>query len=53
MPVGDIVDNPHSRVFNSAETAEKPGRAGVLTEPFPGTVAQGVVLVFAKEFRRV
>ena len=25
----------------------------VLAEPFPGTVAQGVILVFAKEFRRL
>jgi hypothetical protein len=25
----------------------------ILAEPFPGTVAQGVVLVIAKDFRRL
>jgi hypothetical protein len=38
---------------NSAEIAEKPLRATLLAEPFPGAVAQGGVLVIAKEFRRL
>jgi hypothetical protein len=49
----EIVDSPHSHLPNSAETAEKPPQATLLAEPFPGTVAQGVVLVFSKEFRRL
>ncbi len=51
--VGDIVYSPRSHLPKSAETAENPLRATVLAEPFPGTVTQGLVLVFAKEFRRL
>jgi hypothetical protein len=46
----EIIDGAGSRIANSAEIAGKPLRATLLAEPFPGTVAQGVVLVFAKEF---
>ena len=45
-----IVDSPHSPFSICAENAEKPLRATVLAEPFPGTVAQGLVLVIANEF---
>jgi hypothetical protein len=48
--VGEIVDSPHPHRSNSAETAAKLLRATLLTKPFPGTTAQGVVLVIAKEF---
>jgi hypothetical protein len=44
---GEIVDSPLSLLSNSAESAENPLRATLLAEPFPGTVAQGVVLVIA------
>jgi len=50
IAVDDIVDSARSHFFNSAENPEKPLRATLLAEPFPGTVAQGLVLVFAKEF---
>jgi len=38
---------------NSAEAVEKPPRPTVLAEPFPGTVAQGLALVFAKEMNEL
>jgi len=41
--VADIADNPVSAVPNSAENEEKPFRATLLAEPFPGTMAQGYV----------
>jgi hypothetical protein len=47
--VGDTVDPSHEPRSNCAETAEKPLRATVLAEPFPGTADQGG-LVFAKDF---
>jgi predicted dinucleotide-binding enzyme len=50
---GETVITPWSRLPNSAEAAEKPLRATLLAETFPGAVAQGDVLVFAKEFRRL
>jgi hypothetical protein len=42
--VGDIVDNLGAHLSKSAE---KPLRATALAKPFPGKVAQGVVLVLA------
>ena len=48
--IAEIVDGLRSHPSNSAESEEKPLRAALLAEPFPGTVAQGLVLVFAKEF---
>jgi hypothetical protein len=51
--VGDFVDRAHPRFCNSAQSAEKPRRATLLAEPFPGAVAQGGVLVFLKDFRRL
>ena len=50
LVVVEIVDSLLSHLPNSAETAEKPLRATVLAEPLAGTVAQGGVLVIAKEF---
>jgi hypothetical protein len=38
---------------NSTENLEKTLRVKVLAEPFPGTVAQGDVLVFTKELGRL
>jgi hypothetical protein len=49
--VGEIVSSPRSRRSNSAQIAEKPLRATLLAEPFPGAVAQGVVLVFTQEMK--
>jgi hypothetical protein len=46
----DIVVSPCSHPSNPAENAEKPLRATVLAEPFPGAVAQRDVLGFAKGF---
>jgi len=47
------MDGRHLVLSNSAETAEKSLWATLLAEPFPGAVAQGVVLVFTKEFSRL
>ena len=49
-PVREIVDGPCSNFSNSAENREKTFLATLLAEPFPGTVAQGLILVFAKKF---
>jgi len=46
----EIVGSPRSHFSNAAENAEKPIRVAVLAEPFPRTVDQGVVLVFAIQF---
>jgi hypothetical protein len=51
--VGDTVDPSHEPCSNCAESAEKTLRATVLAEPFPGAVAPGCVLVFAKEFSEI
>ena len=51
--VGDSVDPSHKPCSNPAETAAKTLRAKLLAEPFPGTVAQGVVLVFGKEMNEL
>jgi hypothetical protein len=48
--VGEFVDGPRSRLSNLAESEEMPHRSTLLAEPFPGAVAQGGVLMFAKEF---
>jgi hypothetical protein len=50
MAGSGIVGSLHSHLSNSAESAEKPLRETLLAEPFPGTVAQGLFLVIAKEF---
>jgi len=50
VTVGEITDSPRSCLSNSAINQEKPFRSPVLAEPFPGTVAQGGILVLAKEF---
>jgi hypothetical protein len=50
MVVVEIVDSLRSHLSNSAETVKKSNRAKLLAEPFPGPVAQGVVLVIAREF---
>jgi hypothetical protein len=47
MVVVGFVDSLYSHICNSAENAEKPLRETLLAEPFPGTVAQGLVLVFS------
>jgi hypothetical protein len=51
--VGEIVDSFQPHLSNSAESAEKSLRATLLAQPFPGTVAQEVVLVFLKDVRRL
>ena len=43
--VGKIVDGLLPHLANSVESFDKPLRAALLAEPFPGTVAQGVILV--------
>ncbi len=41
------------RSYISLTNVKNPIRAAVLAEPLPGTVAQGVVLVFPKKFKRL
>jgi hypothetical protein len=53
LSVGEIVGSPRSHLSNSTEIEEKPQRAILLAEPFPGTVAKGVVLVFAREMNEL
>jgi hypothetical protein len=43
--VGENVNRPLSRLSNAAKSAEKPHRATLPAEPFPGTVVQGGVLL--------
>ena len=50
--VNDGVGSPRSELANSLENAERTSLAEVLAEAFPWTMAERVVLGFAKEFRR-
>ena len=49
--VNEIFGGPQSHLLNSAETAEKPPGTTDLAEPFPGTVAKGLALVFMREMK--
>ena len=49
----EFIGSSHYELLNSAESPEKRRRATLLAEPFPGTVAQGVILVIPKDFRRL
>ena len=53
MIVGETVDGTAFPFANSAESAEKPLRATLLAEPFPGTVAQGVSLPKMREMNEI
>lgn len=44
--VGTIDDHQHLHLSKTADSAQQPLPVTLLAEPFPGTMAQGVVLVF-------
>lgn len=45
LTVCEIGSNPAIRIGSQLSNRENPNRVGVLAEPFPGAVSQGVILV--------